>query len=123
MAFINSSVHDTGLALLTNLSAPVLHICSTEPTTYAQVGTYTLGNKTGITIGAATSRTPNGRKVTVSAITDGDVTAGGTAAYYAIVSGTTLWVTNSLPSSQVVNPDNPFSVAAFDVGIPAAVSA
>jgi len=124
MPYLNDYIPDLALAYL-DTDGNRLDICSTEPTTYTQaITTYSLGNKTSLSIGAPTDRTPNGRKVTVATFSDGTVTANGTAAYWAIVSTTSsrLIAANALASSQVVTTPNSFSLAAFDIGIPDAVS-
>jgi hypothetical protein len=98
-----------------------LDVCSAEPTTYTQAtSTYTLGNKTSLSIGAPADRSPTGRKVTVAAITDGTVTATGTATHWSIVdtSNSRLLAAGSLASSQAVTSGNTLTVAAFDIGIP-----
>ena len=125
MAYLNDYVLDLALAYL-DTSGNRLDICSTEPTTYAQATTtYTLGNKTSLSIGAPTDRTPNGRKVVVAAITDGSVTGNGTAAYWAIsdTGNSRLIAAGSLSAGQAVTSGNTFTLAAFDIGIPDAVSA
>lgn len=124
MAFLDSAVLDSGLSALTGISSPVLHICHTEPTTRANTLTQSVGNKTGITIGSPGARSPNGRKVTISAITGGSITATSTgssddAQYWAIIDGTKLWAAGSLASAQMVTSGNTFDLAAFDIGIPA----
>lgn len=119
MAFIADYCFD--LALAGVASANKLHVCSQEPTTYTEANaTYTLGNKTTPTIGAAADRTPNGRKVTISAITDGTVTGTGTASHWALVDtvNSRLLATGSLSASQAVTSGNTFTLAAFDIGIP-----
>lgn len=119
MAYVNDLVLDAALQVLTD-DASRLDITSQEATTYAgATATYTLGNKAGITVGSPGDRTPNGRKVTISAITDGEVTGTGTASHFALTNGTdTLLVTGSLSSSQAVTDGNVFSTNAFDIGIP-----
>lgn len=119
MAFLGDSVFDSGLSILTN-SGSRLDICTTEPTTYTQAtSTYTLGNKTGITVGSPADRTGGGREVTVSAISAGSVTGTGTAAFYAITDGTsTLYAAGSLSTSQSVTSGNQFDLTSFTVGIP-----
>lgn len=124
MAFLDSAVLDSGLSALTGISSPVLHLCHTEPTTRANTLTQTVGNKTGITIGSPGARTPNGRKVTISAITAGSITATSTgtsddAQYWAIIDGSKLWAAGSLAAAQMVTSGNTFDLAAFDIGIPA----
>lgn len=120
MATLADRVFDNGLTVL-DTEANRLDICSTEPTTYTQATTtYTLGNKTSLSIGAPADRTGGGREVTVAAFTDGSVTGTGTAAYYAIVDTTNsrLLATGSLSSSQSVTSGNTFSISSFKIGIP-----
>lgn len=107
-----------------------LHICSSLPTTYTEAtSTYTLGDEQAITIsvaGAGDGATSNGggtvpRKITVSAITGGDVTATGTAAFWAIVKTTATTdclAAGSLASSQAVTSGNTFNLTAFDIEVP-----
>ena len=125
MAFILDASFDAALSYVQS-RATRLDICSTEPTTYTQaITTYTLGNKLTPTVGTPTDRTPNGRKIVVSAISDGSVTGNGTAAFWAItqVATTTLLATGSLSASQVVTSGNTFTLAAFDIGVTDATSA
>jgi hypothetical protein len=120
MAYMNDRVLDNGLTVL-DTEANRLDICSTEPTTYTQAtSTYTLGNKTSLSIGAPAARTPSGRKVTVASFTDGSVSGTGTAAYWAVVdtSNSRLLAAGALSASQAVTSGNTFSLAAFDIGIP-----
>lgn len=120
MATLGDRVFDNGLTVL-DTEANRLDICSTEPTTYTQATTtYTLGNKTSLSIGAPADRTGGGREVTVAAFTDGSVTASGTAAYYAITDTTNsrLLATGALSSSQAVTSGNTFSISSFKIGIP-----
>ena len=122
MAYITDVAFDAALAVVIDSSA--LFICSQEPTTYAQAtSTYALGTKASPTLGAAADRTPNGRKTTVSAITDGTVSGTGTATHWALVkaTGSLLRATGALSASQAVTSGNTFTLAAFDVGIPDAV--
>jgi len=120
MSYLNDLVLDSGLTILDTLGDR-LDICSTEPTTYAQATTtYTLGNKTSLSVGAPAPRTPSGRKVTVAQINDGAVTGDGTAAFWAIsdVSESMLLAAGALSSGQVVTTGNTFTLSAFDIGIP-----
>jgi len=120
MPFINDRVFDNGLTVL-DTEANRLDICSQEPVTYAEATTtYTLGNKTALSVGAPGDRTPSGRKVTVAAITDGTVTGTGTASHWAVVDtvNSRLLATGALSASQAVTSGNPFTLAAFDIGIP-----
>ncbi|MDI6770104.1 MAG: hypothetical protein QMD04_10585, partial [Anaerolineales bacterium] len=63
---------------------------------------------------------PSGRKVTVPSISDGAVTATGTATHYAVVdtANSRLLATGALSASQVVTNGNTFTLTAFDIGIP-----
>ena len=121
MASLNDRVYDNGLTVL-DTEASHLYICSQEPTTYAQASsTYALGVKATPTVGAPGARTPNGRKVTVSAITDGTVSATGTATHYSLADSTNsrLLATGALSSLQAVTSGNTFTLTSFDIGIPA----
>lgn len=120
MSLIADYVLDAALAKL-DTEANRLDICSQEPTTYAEAtSTYTLGNKTSLSVGAPADRSPSGRKVTVAAITDGSVTGTGTASHWAIVDtgNSRLLATGALSSSQAVTNGNTFTLGAFDIGIP-----
>jgi len=120
MAFINDRVFDNGLTVL-DTEANRLDITSQEATTYTEAtSTYTLGNKTSLSVGAPGDRSGGGRKVTVAAITDGTVTGTATATHWAVVdtSNSRLLATGSLSSGQAVTNGNPFTLASFDIGIP-----
>jgi hypothetical protein len=119
MAFIADYVYDLALAYL-DTSGNRLDICSQEPATFtAATVTYTLGNKTSLSIGAPTDRSPTGRKVVVAAITDGSVTGTATATHWAIsdTGASRLIATGQLSSSQAVTSGNTFTLASFDIGI------
>jgi len=118
MAFLDDAVLDSGLSALTGISSPVLHICSAEPTNRTEALSLSLGNKAGITIGSPGDRTGGGRKVTISAITDGEVTATDEATSWAIIDGSKLWAANDLAAPQNVTDGNTFTLPAFDIGIP-----
>lgn len=109
---ISSTTLDQPLSYFkTNIAK--IHICSQLPTTFAQVATYTLGNKSGaFTVSNPTDMT-NGRKISVSATTGGTVTATGTATHVVVVSGTEIlgWVAIT---SQAVTEGNTFNTSAFD---------
>jgi len=120
MAYLNSRIQDFGLNVL-DTEANRLDICTTEPTTFSQATTtYTVGNKTSISVGSPADRTPSGRKVTVAAITDGNVTGNNTAAFWAVTDtvNSRLLAAGSLSSGQVVTSGNTFTMTAFDIGIP-----
>jgi hypothetical protein len=101
-----------------------LDICSSEPATYAAAtGAASVGNKTGVSVGVPGDRTPNGRKVTVPAVTGGSVTGTNTATHWALTdpANSRLIATGTLAASQAVTTGNTFSLAAFDIGVPDAV--
>ncbi len=124
MPLLADYILDLALSELDTATA-TLYICSAEPTTYTEASsTYALGSKTSLSIAAPADRAPNGRKVTIAAITDGTVSSAGTATHWAITkSGTTLMATGALTPSFAVVTGPPFSVNEFDIGIPDAVSA
>lgn len=121
MATLHNDVYDSGLdTLTTNVNS--LHILSADPgvATYANIATYTLGNKATPTVGAAENHT-TGRKVTISSISDGSVTGTDTATHVALVDtvNSKILVTAALDSSQAVTSGNTFTLTSFYVAIPA----
>lgn len=120
MAFIADTVFDTGLAVLST-NATRIDITSQEATTYSEATTdavYSLGNKTGLTTGAATAGDTDGRKVVVPAITDGTVTETATATHWALTDGSAvLYATGPLTASQAVVDGNTFTLDAIDITI------
>lgn len=123
MAFLIDNVYDSGLSYITS-NGTRIDICSQEPTTYTQAtSTYTLGNKTSMTVGSPTNGNTDGRKVVVPAITTGSVTATGTATHWALTNASnTLIATGSLTSSQGVTNGNTFTLDAIDITIRDATS-
>lgn len=120
MATLNNRVFDNGLTVL-DTEANAIHVTSQEATTYANAtSTYSLGNSTSLSIGAPQDRTGGGREVVVAEITDGSVTATGTATNYAIVDtvNSRLLVTGALTASQAVTNGNTFTLGSFTIGIP-----
>ena len=120
MATLNDRVFDNGLTVL-DTEANKIVITSQEATTYTEANTtYALGNSTSVSVAAPTDRSGGGRKVVVASITDGSVTATGTATHFALVdtSNTRLLATGSLSASQGVTSGNTFTLASFEIGIP-----
>lgn len=118
--YLHDDVFDSGLSQLTSLTEN-LYICSTLPTTFAEASsTYALGVKATPTVGSPGDRSGGGRKVTVSAITDGSVTATGTAGFYALCdnSASKLLAQGDLASTQGVTSGNTFTLTSFEIGIP-----
>lgn len=120
MATISDRVFDNGLTVL-DTEANAIHITSQEATDYTDAtSTSTLGNSTSLSIGAPQDRSGGGREVVVAAITDGSVTATGTATHYAIVdtSNSRLLATGALTASQAVTSGNTFTLTSVAIGIP-----
>jgi hypothetical protein len=120
MASLGDRVFDNGLTVL-DTEVSHLYITSAEATTYTQAATtYALGVKATPTVSAPADRTGGGREVTVSAITDGSVTASGTATHYALVDQTNsrLLAVGALTASQGVTSGNQFTLSSFKIGIP-----
>lgn len=120
MAFLNDRVFDNGLSILDTEANKIL-VTSQEAGDYTEANsTYALGNSTSLSIAAPTDRSGGGRKVVVSAISDGSITATGTATHYAIVDtgNSRLLATAALTASQSVTNGNTFTLATFDIGIP-----
>ena len=118
--YLHDRVFDNGLTVL-DTEADKLYICSAQPTTYTEaITTYALGVKNTPTVSAPGDRSGGGREVTISAITDGSVTANGTATHYALVdsSNSRLLAANALSASQGVTSGNTFTLTAFKIGIP-----
>src|SRR5688572_16959867 len=119
MATLGDRVFDNGLTVL-DTEVTHLYITSAEATSYANVTAVDLGVKAAPTISAPADRTGGGRKVTVSAITDGSVTDSGTASHYALTDNTNsrLLATGALSAPQGVTSGNTFQLNSFDIGIP-----
>lgn len=121
MSYLHDDVLDQGIKYIDDYGER-LYICSAEPSTYTEaVTTYGLGNKNPVTISAPQAGDGAGaRKVTVSAITDGSVTANGTASHWAIVdtTNTKLLATAALDASKSVNNGDTFTTPAFDIEQP-----
>lgn len=117
-ATLSDGVLDAALNVIKN-NGSKLHICSSQPTTYTQASsTYQLGYKSSPGYTGPADHT-SGRKLTVAAITDGTVSASGTAAYFAITNGSdTLYATQALNASQSVTSGNTFTLTEFIIAIP-----
>lgn len=120
MGYLHDDILDNGLSELADANA--LHICSAEPATYAEAtATYTLGVKTTPTVGAPEAGDVSGRKVVISAFSDGEVTDTDTATNWALVDtvGERLLAAGDLSASQAVTDGNSFSLTAFAITFPA----
>jgi hypothetical protein len=120
-AFLHDNVLDNGLSYLTTNGNSLLICSGSVPTTYSAANTATLGSKTSPTVGSPAAGSPDGRQVTISAITDGTISTGGTAAVWALVDvgNSRLLAANTLSSSVAVTTGQ-FSLASFTIRIPAA---
>lgn len=119
MSFLSDNIFDSGLDYLSTYGDDV-YICNAEPTTITEaVETYALGYKFNATFGAAQNGDVDGRKVTISAIADGVVTATDTATHFAATRDDSgleeLLVVQALNASQGVTNGNVFTLTAFDV--------
>jgi hypothetical protein len=83
-AQLEVAVLDSGLSVLDTLTSDIV-MCSSEPTTYAWASTAHLLDFKGWgarkVFGAHTDASPNGRKVSSAAITDGTITTSDTASW------------------------------------------
>ena len=120
MAFLTDNAMDFGVDYIDD-NTEVLHICSAAPTNYANVVAVTLGNKTPPTVGVPENGASSGRRVIISAITDGAVTGTGTATHWAIVKDSAtaeLLAWQTLSASQAVTSGNTFTLDAISITIP-----
>jgi len=114
---------DNGLNAVKNL-ADKIYICTNDPLTFVDAtSTYALGNKNfgaGGCFGAPGAGSPNGRVIASTQITDGSITATGTAAKWAVVdsANSRLLANGSLAASQAVTAGNTFTLASFNIRLP-----
>ena len=122
-AYLHPVVLDNGLSIIDSAGTSLV-ICSSLPADYAAVAAVTLGTKATPTISAPQARTPDGRKVVVSAITDGTVSDTGTASHFAVLdtTGYRLLAAQALSATQSVTSGNTFTLGAIDIGIPGAIA-
>jgi hypothetical protein len=120
MTYVDNRVYDNGLTVLTNETTH-LYICSQEAATYEEAtSTYVLGVKESPTISSPSDRSGGGRKVTISAITDGTCTEDGVATHYSLVDSTNnrLLISKTLTSSGQVQDTFLFKLSEITIGIP-----
>jgi len=126
MPTVGDRVLDTGLNALDTEATHIYLNYGSEATTFTEAtSTKACGNKNfgaGAVCGSPAAGSPNGRKVTTAAITDGSVTATQTAAYWAITdnANSRLLATGTLSASQALTSGNIFTLGAFDVRLPGA---
>lgn len=126
MPSVQDRVLDLGLNVL-DTEATHININTAEPATFAAAtsGATFLGTKNfgaGAAFGAPAAGTPNGRKVTSVAITDGSISATGTAAAWSTTDNTNsrLLASGTLSASQGVTSGNTFQLPGFDIRLPGA---
>lgn len=115
-------VLDNGLSAIDTL-ADEIHILPSDPSNYSDVTTNTLGKKVfsaGGAFGAPAAGSPNGRKVASTAFTDGNITASGTAARWAVVdtANSRLLANGTLSSSVAVSSGGTFGLPSFNIRLP-----
>lgn len=120
MAQIADTVFDNGLAAITT-NVDRLFICSADPVLdYTNASTtYKLGTKASWSVASGNPQNGavNGRRVLTPQITDGSITANGTATHWALCSGSVVYASGALSAPQVVVNGNTFTLAAFSVTI------
>lgn len=117
MGKVSDSVRDAALNHIKD-NTEKIHICSSEPTDFADVDVKTLGNKEAPAIGAVANGAVNGRRITIAEINDGTATASGTATHWALVSAGELLATDTLEESVEVIQGELFIIGAFDIEFP-----
>jgi hypothetical protein len=120
MASINHTSIDLALADI-RTATDTLHICVSEPANYGAVAAASRGTKASPTIGTPEAGAVDGRRITISAISDGSVSSDGTVTHWAltreVVSEERLLATGTLESSQAVTNGNSFTLTSFSVTI------
>lgn len=120
MAALGNSVFDNGLNHIDSATEN-LYLLSADPgLVWANIATYALGVKGSPAISSPADRTLGGREVTISAITDGTVTATGDGTHYALTddSANDILVVGTLTSTLSVTVGGVFATESFIVGIP-----
>lgn len=113
-ATIHNNVFDAALTVISSNGDEVL-ILSGAATDYTTATTNKLGAKASPGYDAIADGT-SGRKLVLQAISDGSVTATGTASHFAITNGTdTVYVCQELSASQGVTSGNTFTLTACTI--------
>lgn len=120
MPFLSDSVRDHGLADLVGRPSVDLHVLSGEPASFAQVSSLSVGVKSDAGLTGPSDAPAGGRQISVATISDGAITADGTAAYWALTDPTAgeLLAANALTASQPVTAGNSFSLSAVTITLP-----
>jgi hypothetical protein len=117
-ATIADAVFDAALQYIEDNGTKV-HIMSQASTIGStDANDYTLGNETGCTY-TGPGDAASGRKTSLDAISDGDVTGTDTATHFAITTTADIsLVVQELASSQGVTSGNKFTLTAVEINIP-----
>jgi hypothetical protein len=114
---------DNGLVAIKTY-ADRIYICSQDPSSYTDAtGTYALGSNyfgSGNVFNGPVAGTPNGRQITSNPISNGAVTATGTALKWAVVDtvNARLLANGSLSAAQSVTSGGGFTLGAFTIRTP-----
>ena len=113
--FVNDDVLDAALSEVKD-NATFQHLCSQDPTSYAEVGTYSLanGSVTGTDFSIQNGDT-SGRKLSIAEKTNGTITANGDGTYIAIVDGSRLLSVKPTTSTVSVTTSGTATFEARDV--------
>lgn len=116
MSYLNDEALDQGLDYLTANGARV-DVCNAEPSTYAEAtSTFSIGNKTGLSVGATADGDTDGRKVVIPAIADGTVTDDDDATHWALTDGSSiLLAVGALGSTKAIVTGSPWTLNAIDI--------
>lgn len=113
---LSDNVLDAALNYIKN-NGDRVDILSQAITSYSQLSTYSLGNKTNPSYTGPADDT-SGRKLTLDAITDGSVTGTGTATHFCISDGSAeIIACQALNASQAVTSGNTFTLTACKISI------
>lgn len=121
MAYVNDSVFDNGLNWAVTEGVR-LDICSADPTNSYTGATslYSLGStsNTPVSVSSPAPNSPDGRKVVIEPISDGEVTATGTASHWALTDGQSVVIASgSLTSAVAVTQGSTFTLTGIDIAI------
>jgi hypothetical protein len=120
---LHPDVLDGGLSELVAF-ADCIYLVSQDPVDYTAASvTYALGHKTfgvGLVFSSIADAVPNGRMVSSEVVTNGTVTATGTATGWAVLDtvGQRLLANGDLSASQAITIGNTFQLDAITIRIP-----
>lgn len=119
-ALLHDDVFDNGLNAIKNNTENLYILKGAQPTSFAEAtGANKVGTKASPAFTGPADDT-SGRKLTVNAITDGSVSADGTAGWWALCddSASKMLASGELNATQVVTNGNTFTLTAFKINIP-----